>query len=79
LPNNELVFGAPLFPKRLPEVLPNNPPAGLSPLAGLAPKRPLPDDPPPNKLPDGFASPPNKLPVGLASPPKRPPNDLLFA
>ena len=79
LPNNEVVFWAPLFPKRLLEVLPNNPPAGLSTLAGLAPKRPVPDELPPNKLLDGFASPPNKLPEGLVSPPKRPPNDLLLA
>lgn len=78
-PNNE-VFGAELlFPKRLPEVFPNNPPAeGLSPFSGLDPKRPVPEVLPPNKLPVGFVSPPNKLPpAGFGAPPKRLPKDPL--
>lgn len=63
-PNSEL--GAPLFPKRLPEVLPKSDP----PSAGLDPKR-FPGGAPPNKLPAGLESPPNKLPAGLDSPPNK--------
>ena len=64
-------FGAPLLPKRFPEVFPKSDPAGLL-SSGFEPKSPPLVAPPPNKLPEGLVSPPKRLPPsGFLSPPKR--------